>query len=449
MKLNQDFLLKNLKTPIVAILIFIFSAGMLLFFRKDIQGKNLFMMIGMTVSYYSYINIEKDPWKHISKGILIGLFAILFILLVSQTILAANSNQEFDFMCFYMQGQLGVHHLNFYDPHSFTILLHNINYHFAFSETFKSEIFDVGLLSPPITMLFFAPLASIDYHTSKVILVILTFIFIIASTILANIVFVKKGRSIYSFFLIFIIIVLIPGTQSTIGFNQTNFFLLFFLILTMHKIDKPISGFYLALSLIIKPISGILILFFIFHKKWKQVAYFMATGAVLLCITGFIWGFQNIFGFIQSPPTLRLPQELYVQHINQSLIGVLNRNLQLYGLAYSSINILYYATTIILLAGTYISSKKLIKVNSSIAFFPFILFMLIVYPSSLAHYMVYLIPIIIYFLFLKMYLRYVWIVLLIALSFAVTDVFFTYIILWIALFYISLSFHSLTRFQSK
>lgn len=440
MKLIQSFLFKNLKTPLVAILIFIFSAGMLLFFRKDVQGKNLFMLIGITASYYSYININKDPWKQIAKGILIGLFAILLILLVFQTILGANSNNVFDFLCFYMQGQLGVHHLNFYDPNSFAILLKNENYPFTFTEAFRAEILDVGLLSPPITMLFFAPLASIDYHTSQVILASLTFIFIIVNTILVNVVFVKKERSLYSFFLIFIIIVLIPGTQSTIGYNQTNFFLLFFLILTMHKMNKPISGVYLALSLIIKPISGILILFFIFHKKWKQVIYFVVTGAVLLFITGLIWGFQNIFGFIQSPPTLRLPQELYTQQINQSLIGVLNRNLQFYGLASGLINILYYVVIIILLAGTYISSKRLYKVNNHLAFFPFILFMLMVYPSSLAHYMVYLIPIIVYFLFLKIDLKYVWIVLLIALSFAVTDVFFTYIILWIALLYISLSF---------
>lgn len=444
---TQDFLQKNLKTPIVAIIIFIFSAAMLLFFRKDLEGKGLFMLIGITLSYYSYLNIHNERFRQISRGILIGLFAILFLLLISQTILGAKSNEEFDFMCFYMQGQLGVHHLNFYDPHSFSILLENINYHFTFSRVFKSEILDVGLLSPPITMLFFAPLASIDYHTSKVILAVFTFTFIIANTILANVVFVKKGRSVYSFFFIFIIITLVPGTQSTIGFNQTNFFLLFFLILTIHKINKPISGFYLALSLIIKPISGILILFFIVQKKWKQVAYFVATGAGLLLITGLIWGFQNIFGFIQSPPTLRLPQQLYIQHINQSLIGVLNRNLEIYGIAPKITNVFYYGSAIILLVGTCISSIRLNKVNSYLAFFPFILFMLIVYPSSLTHYMVYFIPIIIYFLFLDFYPKYVLTILLISLSFAVTDVFFTYIILWSSLLCLSISFPTLMRFQ--
>ena len=203
----------------------------------------------------------------------------------------------------------------------------------------------------------------------------------------------------------------------------------------------------MALSLIIKPISGILILFFIVQKKWKQVAYFVATGAGLLLITGLIWGFQNIFGFIQSPPTLRLPQQLYIQHINQSLIGVLNRNLEIYGIAPKITNVFYYGSAIILLVGTCISSIRLNKVNSYLAFFPFILFMLIVYPSSLTHYMVYFIPIIIYFLFLAFYPKYVLTVLLISLSFAVTDVFFTYIILWTSLLCLSISFPTLMRFQ--
>lgn len=441
MKLTWDYLIKNLGTPVVAIIVFALAAGIRLFFRDDQGGRTLFIMGSFAVSYYAYHNLN-TKWKKISRGILIGLSAFMLLILTIETLKAATSNNEFDFMCFYMQGQLGLHHLNFYDPHSFTTLLQNNNFNFNFSQGFKSQIIDVGLLSPPITMLFFAPLSSIDYHTSRLIFTILIFIFIFGNAVLANIIFVKNERSFYSFLFILLIIMFLPGTSETVGYNQTNFFLLFFLLLAIYKINKSISGTYLALSLIIKPISGLLILFFVSAKKWKSVIYFVVTLIVLFSITAFLWGFQNIIGFFQSPPTERLPQDLYVQNINQSLIAVLNRNLARYNLPQTFINSIFYFCAIIMVLLSYIASKKLNKLNLYLSFFVFIPCMLMIYPSSLWHYMVYLTPLLVYFLLRKQNKKYFWIILLPAVSFLGTEVFFTYLILWIALLCLGFLFSS-------
>lgn len=435
MKLTQDFLLKNFKTPIVAVIVFFITAGMLLLFKEDIGGKTLFMMASFAASYYAYHNL-KTQWKQISKGILIGLAAILFLFLIIETIKAATSNAQWDFMCFYMQGQLGLHHLNFYDANSFKTLLQSNNFNYNFSAPFKDQIFNVGLLPPPISMLLFAPLASVDYHTGRFILAILIFIFIFANTFLANLIFAKKEKSGYSFLFIFIIIMLLPGTNGTIGYNQTNFFLLFFLLLTIYSINRPISGFYLALSLIMKPISGFLVLFFISDKKWKSVIYFLATVVVLFSITGFFWGFNNIIGFFHSPPTQRLPLYLYEQNINQSILAVFNRNLMDSGLTRDTINLIYYFSVVVLVGLSYLASKRLNKLNVYVSFCTFILCMLMIYPSSLDHYMVYLSPLLIYFLFLKKGKKYFWLIILPAVSFLRTEPFFSYVILWITLLYI-------------
>lgn len=436
MNLTQNFLLKNLKTPIVAIIVFFIVAAMLLVFQKDTGGKTFFMMGSLAASYYAFHNLATE-WKRISKGILIGLSAILFLFMTFETIKAATTNAEFDFMCFYMQGQLGLHHLNFYDASSFKILLQNYNFNYNFSNTFRNEILNVGLLPPPISMLFFAPLASVDYHISRLILAILIFIFIFGNTFLANLIFAKEQRSAYSFLFIFIIIMLLPGTNGTIGYTQTNFFLLFFLLLAIYNINKPISGFYLALSLIIKPISGFMIFFFISNRKWKSIIYFLATVIVLFSVTAFFWGFENIIGFFQSPPTKRLPLYLYEQNNNQSILAIFNRNLKEYGLTRNIINLIYYFSVIVLIGLSYLASKRLNKTNLYLSFCTFILCMLMIYPSSLNHYMVYLSPLLIYFLFLKKDKKYFWLIILPAVSFLRTESFFSYLILWIFLLYIS------------
>ena len=285
-------------------------------------------------------------------------------------------------------------------------------------------------------MLLFAPFASLDYETSRLIFSILIFAFIIANTALANYVFFKEKRSIYSFLFIFIVIMLLPGTNSIVNFVQTNFILCFFLLLVMLKINKPSSGFYLALSFLIKPISAFLILFFIINKKWKSVIATILTTLGLFLLTIFFWGGQNIIDYIKSPPTNRLPHFLYVQDINASLIAILNRNL--HSLSQNYINLLYYSLALILIILTIIISKKLRSVNFFFSLFPFVLCMLMIYPSSLDHYMIFLFPFLIYFLLLENSEKYFWIIIIPFFSFLRTEAFFSYLLLWTFMLYLGL-----------
>ena len=228
MNFKSHLFSKNWKILIIGVLIFTISAGILFLFKDNNAGKTFFLIISFAASFFSYNNKNNEKWEQVSKGILIGIATLLFSILVANTIKSMVSDTEWDFMCFYMQGQLGVHRLDFYDPNSFTILLNNNHFQHTYSDSFKAEILNVGLLSPPITMLFFAPLALVDYETSRIIISILIFIFIISNTILFNHIFLKENSSIYSGLFIFIIINLMPGTGETIFYNQTNFFLLFF-----------------------------------------------------------------------------------------------------------------------------------------------------------------------------------------------------------------------------
>ncbi|MFA5972645.1 MAG: glycosyltransferase family 87 protein [Lentimicrobiaceae bacterium] len=436
------FLKQHSKTITVAFLVFFFLSALMVLFREDHDGRIFISLIILISAYYSYYNLKKDSTKQYSKGVLIGMAVLLFMTIIKFTIGAINSNEQFDFMCFYMQGQLGVHNMKFYDPHSFQMLLSKVNYplifeqhttveHFVFKEGIKNEILNVGLLSPPSTMLIFYPLALFDYQSSRTVFSVLVALFIILNAILANIVFLKKERSIFSFLLTFIIIAVIPGTYNTIYLVQTNFFLLFFIMLSFYKIDKPISGFYLALSVIFKPISGILLLYFIINKKWKPVTWFLVSSVILLSVTGFIWGSDNLTSYIISPPTQRLPHSIYIQEVNQSLIGLLNRNLEIYGLSNSVINFIYFSLSGIMAGLTIIASKNLQKVNSQFSFLAFIPLMLLIYPSSLLHYMVYLIPVFLYFIFLNKGEKYLWILLVPAFIFLSSETFFSYLIIWI------------------
>jgi hypothetical protein len=127
----------------------------------------------------------------------------------------------------------------------------------------------------------------------------------------------------------------------------------------------------------------------------------------------------------------------------------LNRNLQRYNLPQTFINSIFYFCAIIMAVLSYLASKRLNKLNFYLSFFVFLLCMLMIYPSSLWHYMVYLTPVFVYFLVRKQNKKYFWIIILPAISFLGTEVFFTYLILWIVLLYFGFSFSGENKISVK
>lgn len=425
---------KRLKLLITASFVFFLAAGSKWFFKGDNYGFLFMLLVFEVVSFYAWLNIHNEKWYSYSRGILIGLGSLLFGQLIIKTFQVAMSDREWDFMCFYMQGLLGVHNLPFYDPHSYSILIDQVNINYVFSKGFKIVQLEVGLLYPPTSMLFLAPIALFDQQTSRIFLSILVSIFILFSTYgIHHLIFAKNG-SFYNLLLVFIFLMILPGTLTTIGYSQTNFFILFLLLLTLRQIDKPRAGIFLALSIIFKPITFFLIIHPLIQRRWGTILYFSITGLILLFITSSIWGFQNVVDFFISSPYGRLPKLSYVESNNQSLMALLFRNLKdIVGTQYY-VYFIYFIVSTILLIVTSICSLKMAKINKTLSVFPFIPAMLIIYPGSLNHYMVYLLPVIIWFMVKKDGEKYFWLI-IIPFSAFFFQVFYSYLLLWLFLIY--------------
>jgi len=305
----------NSKIIITSVLVFAVAVMLRWFFKEDIFGQTLKMLAILISSFYAWRNINNKKWNNYSKGILIGLATFMFALLVLKSIDASHSNTRWDFMPFYVHGLIGINNLPFYDPASFDIVLENFNLLGPVDQDIVVEVFNNGMLYPPITMLFFSSLALFEYETSQILLSALIFIFIIACSYSLYRLIFKEEKSVFTFLFVFIIVVKFPGTLGTVGYHQTNFFLLFFLILMLSRIGKPISGIFHAMTIFFKPITILLIVHTFINKRWKNILLFSATGVFLVSITGLIWGFENIIDYFISSPTSRYSKELYKQPI--------------------------------------------------------------------------------------------------------------------------------------
>ena len=157
--------------------------------------------------------------------------------------------------------------------------------------TFNRKIYDEGFRNiflsyspnPPFTALFFAPFALIPLSAAKFI-----FNLISCSLFLLNVYRLSKhnGISPSILFLIIPFLFFLP-IRNQILFGQT-YFLLFFLIsegyLAYDNKRFALSGLLWALAIMLKIFPAIIVLFLIFKKEWKAIAYLCIACSLLLIV---------------------------------------------------------------------------------------------------------------------------------------------------------------------
>jgi hypothetical protein len=197
----------------------------------------------------------------------------------------------------------------------------------------------------------------------------------------------------------------LPVTYNSIASSQTNFLLLFFILLIYKNPEDWKSGMYLALSVVIKPIAAIWFLYYLINKKWTPLISFVLTGFLILFITVIWFGIDNYVSFFTSPPTSRLPEFVFTEPINQSLLATMSRFSIKSGMDflinYKGLLVLIISGLFTIIAG--IISRHYSKSNPGFSFLIFIPLSLLIYPSSLSHYSILLLPIFIIILLNRSY----------------------------------------------
>jgi Glycosyltransferase family 87 len=365
-------------------------------------SKPVIFFISCVLVHYSAFKQKKYeiPISNIVLGIMLFLITSFFYDL-AQTYLIIP---KWDFYGFYLFGKVGIMGLNFYDPHAFMQVFNNLDLQSKVGGGFTHEIVNVGFWYPPPSMFLFLPLGLFSLKTGYIIWqsVIISFLVIDILLVikwypyeLTNI----SNKSITGF-LLAILILLFPSITGSIVISQTASIFLFFLILLLKYRDNWKSGVCLILLIIIKPLAAIFVLYFIIFKKWKVLISFFLSGCLILGVSILFFGYDSFLIFLKSPPTARIPMEVYYESSEESIHAVLLRlQLRFYGhINFQIIKIVTYALSIPLILITFYSSKVMSKKNPLLSFMIFIPMALLIYPNTLDSYAIILIPVILYFL---------------------------------------------------
>ncbi|MEP6928282.1 MAG: glycosyltransferase family 87 protein, partial [Ginsengibacter sp.] len=346
-----------------------------------------FVAILTCVCFYLLAN-DKKTTKKLIWIIYSIIFAITISWFFSKVIYRMFHPVIWDFTAFYLYGKVSAQGYNFYLPENFHLVYNSLNLPASLNipnanwALFVNHVVNVGFPYPPPTMLYFAPLGYLSYNNALIFWTLFNFLFVFGCIYLVYSLFFKEYK-LNGLMLVSILFFTLSPARETIFYTQTNFILLFLLLLMKKYSDNKIAGIFLALALFTKPYMLIFSVYFILRKKWSTIFYFIFSSTLLIGLTWVFFGKAPFISYIFNNSVNRLPKSAFSEDINQSLHAVLLRhnfitidNPRIY--IFISIGILFL-TGIFLL---YLLKKKFYDNIWAIL----LLIGLMIYPATLSYY---------------------------------------------------------------
>lgn len=375
--------------PLVFSIIFLLGLYWLKF-EKSLIFSTILMLFS-----FSLFLLNKPKNNSYASGILAGIALVVIGFYGYQTMVSLRSLTEWDFLAFYFYGKAGADGLAFYDPASFPGILTELNLQGKVSSLFTNYIIEVGFCYPPTTMLMLAPIGYLDPHVANFVWKGLIIAVVAIDIVLIYNTFRLAKNNFIQVLIIVVLTLSLPGSSTTVALTQTNFFLLFFILLAFRNRDNWKAGIFLGLAVIVKPIAVIWAAYFLISRNWGSIISFASTGIALIGLTIGAFGLKNFTDFFTSNPTQRIPKEVYVESINQSMNAVLSRTAEFLGMTPDpSVMTWIIIILSVLLAGlTCYASYRFFRTSPRASFLIFLPLALLIYPGCLMHYAVQLLPV--------------------------------------------------------
>ena len=271
------------------------------------------------------LKAEKKSYSKLIWAAYLAIFAVSFSLFIATAIYRILHPQIWDFTCFYLWGKAAAGGYDFYKPESLHAVYNSLHLPAMSYEGFVDEIVNVGFFYPPPSILYFAPLGYMSYNTALISWTVLNMFFVVASIYLIYSLFFKAYK-LNGLLLVAILFFILRPSLSTLNFSQTNFILLFYLLLMVKYQDNKFAGIILALAIFTKPYMFIFVLFFLLRKKWTTILYFIISAVGITGLTFALFGKAPFITYIFDNPVHRMPLSIFTETINQSLHAVLLRH---------------------------------------------------------------------------------------------------------------------------
>src|SRR5439155_13027080 len=135
-----------------------------------------------------------------------------------------------------------------------------------------------------------------------------------------------SGSGMWGLGLAAILVFSLRGTWSTINFGQTNFLVLLFLLLYWRDRKIPRAGVWLALGIFVQLYVVLVLLYPLLRRQWSVLAYTVVSSLLLAAASLAVLGPTTFVSYFTLDPASHLPNWVYMERINQSLLAVILRS---------------------------------------------------------------------------------------------------------------------------
>ncbi len=285
---------------------------------------------------------------------------------------------EFDVMVFWIEAQVAAAGQNFYDP----TFAWEIARQVGASPNLQPELF---FWYPPPTMLLFLPLGWVDLATGAIGIYVVMGLSAIGSAFLLWRLFLADGGLLGLLAAATVLLVVHPAA-STVFYGQTNFLLLFFVLMFWYQLHRPLAGVWFILANMVKPaMLPLAIVLFLRPTRAQMATLFgFATGVVALTLLAI--GVDTSLSYATENPTSLAPVWLYEQGVNQSLLAVaLRATGDYFSFGGPLANYLYLnVAAVLLVVSGFVCLRRSTGPIASVALL--VTVGLMVYPGTLEHY---------------------------------------------------------------
>ncbi len=292
---------------------------------------------------------------------------------------------EWDFLCFWLIGRVAVLWHNVYAPASYHLLgdgLHG-------SPVFVRDMLDVGFVYPPISVVWFVLLGFFsNVHVAATLWI--SFLFLVTC---GSIWLLWKGffraEGLAGLGAAAAIVLAFPPTVWVLHVTQTLFLTMTFALLFLRERNQWRAGLWIALAVSVKPFLIVLLLQPVLTRAWRTIVATVLSLAALAAVSLAIIGRDGWSTFFRANPVSGLVLETYTESVNQSLLSwILRLNYHPPAHVVIQQQTLYLVIVAAITSVTLILCARVRECDREIAIVLSLLWGLLVYPQTLAHYAV-------------------------------------------------------------
>ncbi len=359
------------------------------------QGQIYAILTIILVSAFRLRKIRKFDWIYRSALYFLTLVLLAFYL-KSFFDLIIRPPKEWDFMAFYIDGYVARFGTSLFNPDNYAAAISSLdsemsNLGISLSNEFRREVVEVGFKSPPFTAYALVWMSFFGIETARFIWCAIMLCSIAIYCVVLSHSSHSSSRWVVltdTLATISSIVLSMKSTFAVLSYAQTSAFVALFLALAVLNSNKPISGYWSALAIALKPVGGIVMIFYVFSGKWRQVFVLITTILIVSVLSAASFGFDDWAAYFEKEYVRASPSWLYYQNNTTSLLAEIMRfkNIEDYPWADTSVMPTFFAISTILIVIAFAIVFLLGKSNDKLVFSTVIAIGLAIYPGTQVSY---------------------------------------------------------------